>query len=119
MAAVIVDPASQGALARHLSAFITACAGSRLDLAETIALTKAMVDVGERIAWSQRVVVSPDRSRSSRYWRWRRKRRRWRNSGTRTGATRNARRAFSRGSGSGRPERDPLARGARPSQGAR
>lgn len=41
----------------HLTAFITACAGSRLDLNETVALTKAMVSVGERIDWHRKPVV--------------------------------------------------------------
>ncbi|WP_147652652.1 thymidine phosphorylase family protein [Vulcaniibacterium gelatinicum] len=35
----------------ELAAFVTACAGDRLDHGETIALTRAMVDVGERIFW--------------------------------------------------------------------
>ncbi|MGB5080363.1 MAG: thymidine phosphorylase family protein [Burkholderiales bacterium] len=35
----------------QLSAFITACAGNRLDLSETVALTRAMVAVGERLKW--------------------------------------------------------------------
>jgi thymidine phosphorylase len=35
----------------HLAAFVTACAGDRLDLHETIALTRAMIDAGERIRW--------------------------------------------------------------------
>ncbi len=35
----------------HLAAFITACAGNRMSLDETIALTRAMVEVGERIRW--------------------------------------------------------------------
>lgn len=35
----------------HLSSFITACAALPLDEDETIALTKAMVDVGERLSW--------------------------------------------------------------------
>ncbi len=35
----------------HLSAFVTACAGGRLDLEETIALTRAMVSVGDQITW--------------------------------------------------------------------
>lgn len=39
----------------HLAAFVTACAGGRLDIDETVALTRAMVDVGERIDWA----VSP------------------------------------------------------------
>lgn len=35
----------------QLAAFVTACAGDRLDLRETIDLTAAMVDVGERLSW--------------------------------------------------------------------
>jgi len=35
----------------QLSAFITACAGNHLDLTETVALTRAMVAVGERLRW--------------------------------------------------------------------
>lgn len=41
----------------HLSSFITACAASPLDTEETIALTKAMVDVGEKLTWDRSVVV--------------------------------------------------------------
>ncbi len=36
----------------HLAAFVTACAGDRLDLAETVALTAAMVKVGESLKWT-------------------------------------------------------------------
>jgi thymidine phosphorylase len=36
----------------QLAAFVTACSGGRLDIDETVALTRAMVDVGERIDWS-------------------------------------------------------------------
>ena len=35
----------------ELAAFVTACAGERLDHGETIALTRAMVAVGERLDW--------------------------------------------------------------------
>ncbi|MBF6024880.1 thymidine phosphorylase family protein [Lysobacter niastensis] len=35
----------------ELAAFVTACAGERLDRAETIALTRAMVAVGQRLDW--------------------------------------------------------------------
>ena len=35
----------------HLSAFVTACAGDRLDAAETSALTRAMIAVGQRLTW--------------------------------------------------------------------
>jgi thymidine phosphorylase len=41
----------------HLAAFVSSCAGERLDAAETIALTRAMVDAGERITWTQRPIV--------------------------------------------------------------
>jgi thymidine phosphorylase len=36
-----------------LSAFITACAARPLDEAETIALTRVMVDVGDRLSWNR------------------------------------------------------------------
>ena len=36
----------------HLSSFITACAALPLDQAETIALTRVMVEVGERLTWA-------------------------------------------------------------------
>jgi hypothetical protein len=35
----------------HLAAFVTACAGDRFDIDETVALTRAMVDVGIRLTW--------------------------------------------------------------------
>lgn len=35
----------------ELAAFVTACAGDRLDAAETLSLARAMVDVGERLDW--------------------------------------------------------------------
>lgn len=41
----------------HLSSFITACAGDRLNLQEIIHLTRAMVDVGERLNWGTSLVV--------------------------------------------------------------
>jgi thymidine phosphorylase len=40
-----------------LAALVTACAGDRLDLAETIALTRAMIDVGDRLTWRVPQVV--------------------------------------------------------------
>jgi len=36
----------------QLSAFISACTAARLDLDEVVSLTRAMVDAGERLAWS-------------------------------------------------------------------
>ncbi|MDH4985094.1 thymidine phosphorylase family protein [Aminobacter anthyllidis] len=41
----------------ELTAFVTACAGERLDNEETIALTKAMLAVGERIDWGSGAVL--------------------------------------------------------------
>ena len=41
----------------QLAAFVTACAGDRLDEAETIALTRAMVSAGERLTWPYPVVA--------------------------------------------------------------
>ena len=40
----------------HLAAFVTACAGDRLDLEETTHLTKAMIGVGDRISWPYPIV---------------------------------------------------------------
>jgi thymidine phosphorylase len=49
----LIDDISKGRVSDlHLAAFVTACAGGRLDLSETVALTRAMVDVGERIRWA-------------------------------------------------------------------
>jgi thymidine phosphorylase len=48
----LIDDVSRGRVSDlHLAAFVTACAGGRLDRAEIVALTRAMVDVGERIRW--------------------------------------------------------------------
>ncbi|MBL4797783.1 MAG: thymidine phosphorylase family protein [Oleispira sp.] len=41
----------------QLAAFVAACADDRLNLSETIALTRAMVDSGERFYWSQSRVL--------------------------------------------------------------
>jgi thymidine phosphorylase len=41
----------------EMAALITACSGGRMDVAETIALTSAMVDVGQRLHWPTPVVV--------------------------------------------------------------
>jgi len=48
----LVDDMSRGRVSDlHLAAFVTACAGGRLDPQEVVALTRAMVDAGERIRW--------------------------------------------------------------------
>ncbi len=54
---IIRDIAAGRYSAIHLSAFVTACAGGRLDLEETVALTRAMVDVGDRLAWPATPIV--------------------------------------------------------------
>jgi thymidine phosphorylase len=41
----------------HLSAFITACAGNRLETEEIISLTEAMIESGQRIRWGKELVV--------------------------------------------------------------
>lgn len=41
----------------EISAFLTACASRALDLEETVALTGAMIDVGERLDWNSKVVL--------------------------------------------------------------
>lgn len=41
----------------HLSAFITACAGDRMDITEISDLTKAMIASGEQLKWGEEIVV--------------------------------------------------------------
>ncbi len=41
----------------QISAFVTACAGNRLSKTEILNLTKAMVQVGNKIEWSEAVIV--------------------------------------------------------------
>ncbi|GMN11045.1 thymidine phosphorylase family protein [Croceitalea sp. MTPC9] len=41
----------------HLSAFITACAGDRMDLDEISDLTKAMITSGKQLDWNKEIVV--------------------------------------------------------------
>jgi len=55
--AVIGDVAAGRYSQLQLAAFVTACAGDRLDAEETVALTRAMVDAGERIPWDGGLVL--------------------------------------------------------------
>lgn len=55
--AVIGDIAAGRYSDLHLATFITACAGDHLDLDETVSLTRAMIDVGERLDWGRDLVV--------------------------------------------------------------
>lgn len=41
----------------HLSSFVTACSALPLDMAETIGLTRAMVDAGDRLTWGHGQIV--------------------------------------------------------------
>ncbi|MDO8986422.1 thymidine phosphorylase family protein [Cypionkella sp.] len=57
LAAIVGDIAGHAYDDIRLAAFVTACAGDRLDLAETIGLTEAMVKVGDRLNWTSAVVA--------------------------------------------------------------
>jgi len=57
MEAIIRDVAAGLYSDLQLAAFITATAGDRLDEAETIALTRAMLSAGERIRWDYPIVA--------------------------------------------------------------
>lgn len=51
-AAAVIDDIRGGRYSDiQLAAYVTACAGDRLDASETIAITKAMVNVGKRFEW--------------------------------------------------------------------
>ncbi len=55
--AIIGDVAAGRYSDLQLAAFVTACAGDHLDLEETVSLTRAMVDVGERMTWGPGMVL--------------------------------------------------------------
>jgi thymidine phosphorylase len=55
--AVIADVAAGHYSDLQLAAFVTACAGDGLDIEETVSLTRAMVNVGERMTWSEGMVM--------------------------------------------------------------
>lgn len=57
MEAVIGDVAAGHFSDLQLAAFVTACAGDRLDLQETVGLTRAMIDAGDRIDWGDGKVM--------------------------------------------------------------
>jgi thymidine phosphorylase len=54
---IVADVAAGRYSNLHLAALVTACAGDRLDLDETIALTRAMLESGERLTWATEQVV--------------------------------------------------------------
>jgi thymidine phosphorylase len=51
--AIVGDVAAGRYADMHIAAFLSACAGGRMDLQETVDLTRAMVEVGERIDWGR------------------------------------------------------------------
>ena len=51
--AIIGDVAAGRYSDLHIAAFVSVCAGGRMDLQETIDLTRAMVNVGDRIDWGR------------------------------------------------------------------
>ncbi|HTR77181.1 MAG TPA: thymidine phosphorylase family protein [Gemmatimonadaceae bacterium] len=55
--AIVRDVAAGAYSAIELAAFVTAFAGGRVTVAETIALTRAMVDTGNRLYWGRSPVV--------------------------------------------------------------
>jgi thymidine phosphorylase len=55
--AIMKDVAASRLSDLHLASFVTACAGDRMNGEETIALTRAMIDVGERLSWSNGPIV--------------------------------------------------------------
>ena len=56
-AAIVGDVVASRYTDVHLAAFLTATAALPLDEAETVALTRAMVEVGERLHWDAALVV--------------------------------------------------------------
>lgn len=54
---IVRDIAGGRYSAIELSAFVTACATGGLDLEEAVALTRAMVEVGERFTWGRSPIV--------------------------------------------------------------
>ncbi len=51
--AIVADVAAGRYADLHIAAFLSACAGGRMDLQETIDLTRAMVKVGDSIDWAR------------------------------------------------------------------
>ena len=56
MTAIVADIAAGRYSDLHLAAFVTACAGDRLDLEETVSLARAMIGVGDRLTWPYPIV---------------------------------------------------------------
>ena len=56
-AAIVRDTLDSRLTDLDLAAFVTACAGDRLDTDETIALTRAMKDAGQVLDWGDRTIL--------------------------------------------------------------
>lgn len=57
LAAVVGDVVNGRYSDIHVAAFVTACAGNRMNLDEITWLTEAMVDVGEKLQWHRPMVL--------------------------------------------------------------
>ncbi|HET8705850.1 MAG TPA: thymidine phosphorylase, partial [Pseudomonadales bacterium] len=57
MSEIVNDIAANRYTDVQLAAFVTACVGDQLNVDEITYLTKAMVDVGDRLSWGQPLVV--------------------------------------------------------------
>ena len=55
--AIVTDIAAGHYTDVHIAAFLTACSALPLDPDETAALTRAMIDVGDRLTWEAPIVV--------------------------------------------------------------
>lgn len=55
--AIMRDVAANRLSDLHLASFVSACIGDRMNREETIALTRAMIDVGQRLQWPASLVV--------------------------------------------------------------
>ncbi len=55
--AIIADIAARCYADVHLASFITACAGGNLDREEMADLTRAMIEVGDRLTWGRAPIV--------------------------------------------------------------
>ena len=55
--AIVGDVAAERYSDLELAAFVTACAGGRMDAGETVALTRAMLAVGDRLVWPRERVL--------------------------------------------------------------
>jgi thymidine phosphorylase len=57
LTAIVTDVVDRKYSDIHLSPFITACAARPLDHGEVLALTRAVVDAGDRLSWKADIVV--------------------------------------------------------------